>query len=235
MTLDASGNLIVGNTSSAYKLSAHVASSASNVNAIQATNNVNASFDVYLRNSTTTINAGGTGNLVFANTASVTERMRIDSAGNLGLGTITPAYKLTVQQGAKATTAAAASIGAFQTANTLGTELGLYVRQKTDATASNRWTGITSYDDGVGAAHLVLQDLGGNVGIGNTAPAFKLDVSGTVSGTTINASQPFIVNSLTATVSYSIPAGSSASSAGPITVNSGVTITVPSGSRWVVL
>jgi hypothetical protein len=57
----------------------------------------------------------------------------------------------------------------------------------------------------------------------------------TVTGTTINASQPFIVNSLTATVSYSIPAGSSASSAGPITVNSGVTVTVPSGSRWVVL
>jgi hypothetical protein len=57
----------------------------------------------------------------------------------------------------------------------------------------------------------------------------------TVTGTTINASQPFIVNSLTATVSYSIPAGSSASSAGPITVGSGVTVTIPSGSRWVVL
>jgi hypothetical protein len=57
----------------------------------------------------------------------------------------------------------------------------------------------------------------------------------TVTGTTINSSQPFHVNSLTATVSYSIPAGSSASSTGPITVNSGVTITVPSGSRWVVL
>jgi hypothetical protein len=57
----------------------------------------------------------------------------------------------------------------------------------------------------------------------------------TVTGTTINATQPFIVNSRTATVSYSIPAGSSASSAGPITINSGVVITVPTGAKWVVL
>jgi hypothetical protein len=57
----------------------------------------------------------------------------------------------------------------------------------------------------------------------------------TVTGTTINASQPFIVNSKTATVSYSIPSGSSAMSAGPITLNAGVVITVPSGSKWVVL
>jgi hypothetical protein len=33
---------------------------------------------------------------------------------------------------------------------------------------------------------------------------------------------------------YSIASGNNAMSAGPITVNSGVTVTVPSGSRWVV-
>lgn len=78
----------------------------------------------------------------------------------------------------------------------------------------------------------------GSTGIFNVTggiTAGTVTTTSTVTGTTINASQPFIVNSLTATVSYSIPAGSSASSTGPITVNSGVTITVPSGSRWVVL
>ena len=45
----------------------------------------------------------------------------------------------------------------------------------------------------------------------------------------------FIENSQTVTTSYSIPSGKSASSTGPITINSGVTITIPSGSRWVVL
>ena len=35
--------------------------------------------------------------------------------------------------------------------------------------------------------------------------------------------------------SYAITAGNSASSSGPITVNSGVIVTVPSGSRWVIM
>jgi hypothetical protein len=44
-----------------------------------------------------------------------------------------------------------------------------------------------------------------------------------------------LVNSKTVSTSYSIPSGSNALAAGPITVGSGATVTVPSGSRWVVL
>ena len=40
------------------------------------------------------------------------------------------------------------------------------------------------------------------------------------------------VNSATVSVTYSIPSGSNAISAGPVSVNSGVTVTVPSGSVW---
>jgi len=42
-------------------------------------------------------------------------------------------------------------------------------------------------------------------------------------------------NNMTITANYSITAGRSASSVGPITINSGVTVTVPSGSNWVIL
>ena len=49
------------------------------------------------------------------------------------------------------------------------------------------------------------------------------------------AGNGIIVNSKTVSASYSIPSGSSAMSSGPITVSSGVTVTVASGSRWVVL
>ena len=49
------------------------------------------------------------------------------------------------------------------------------------------------------------------------------------------ASNGLVVNSNTVSASYSIPSGSSATSTGPMTVNSGVVVTVPSGSRWVVL
>lgn len=44
-----------------------------------------------------------------------------------------------------------------------------------------------------------------------------------------------IVNAMTISTSYTIPSGYSAMGAGPITLASGVTVTVPSGSRWVVL
>ena len=47
--------------------------------------------------------------------------------------------------------------------------------------------------------------------------------------------QVFVENSLTVTTSYSIPTGKSASSVGPISIGSGVTVTIPSGSKWVVL
>jgi len=43
------------------------------------------------------------------------------------------------------------------------------------------------------------------------------------------------VNNKTVATSYTIASGYSASSAGPITVNSGVTVTISSGSRWVIL
>ena len=48
-------------------------------------------------------------------------------------------------------------------------------------------------------------------------------------------SVPIYENTQTVTTSYTITAGSSAMSAGPITLAAGVTVTVPSGSRWVVL
>jgi hypothetical protein len=42
-------------------------------------------------------------------------------------------------------------------------------------------------------------------------------------------------NAKTITANYTIGTDNNATSAGPITINSGVTVTVPSGSRWVVL
>lgn len=42
-------------------------------------------------------------------------------------------------------------------------------------------------------------------------------------------------NSGTISVSSTINAGNNAVSAGPVTINSGITVTVPSGSRWVVV
>lgn len=47
--------------------------------------------------------------------------------------------------------------------------------------------------------------------------------------------KPFFENGQTVTGDYSISANCNAMSAGPVTINSGVTVTIPSGSNWVVI
>jgi hypothetical protein len=59
--------------------------------------------------------------------------------------------------------------------------------------------------------------------------------TGALRSPAIEASNGLVVNNLSINTSYSIPNGYGASSVGPVVVASGVTITVPSGSRWVVL
>lgn len=49
------------------------------------------------------------------------------------------------------------------------------------------------------------------------------------------ADQVFVQNQRIVTTNYTLTAGFNAMSVGPITVNAGVTVTVPSGARWVVL
>jgi hypothetical protein len=46
---------------------------------------------------------------------------------------------------------------------------------------------------------------------------------------------PIYLNTQTIATSYTIPTGSSAMSVGPITISSGVSVTIPSGSRWAIL
>ena len=59
--------------------------------------------------------------------------------------------------------------------------------------------------------------------------------TGALAAPEIVASNGMLVHSTTVTTSYSIPAGSNAIAAGPMTVASGAAVTIPSGSRWLVL
>jgi hypothetical protein len=49
------------------------------------------------------------------------------------------------------------------------------------------------------------------------------------------ADEVFVENSQTVTTNYTLSAGKSAMSAGPVAINSGISVTVPSGSRWVIV
>jgi hypothetical protein len=77
-------------------------------------------------------------------------------------------------------------------------------------------------------------------GQGTTTPNLSASFTyttgtGALRSPAVEASNGLVVNNMTIAANYSIPSGYAASSVGPVVVSSGVTITVPSGSRWVVL
>ena len=58
---------------------------------------------------------------------------------------------------------------------------------------------------------------------------------GTLSAPQVAATNGIVVNSNTVSASYSIPSGSNGMSAGPLSVATGITVTVPTGSTWVIV
>jgi hypothetical protein len=69
----------------------------------------------------------------------------------------------------------------------------------------------------------------GSLAFGNST------VNTIVNSTVVSTGSIFYENSRTLTSSYTISTGKSAMSVGPLTINSGATVTIPSGSKWVIL
>ena len=106
----------------------------------------------------------------------ITERMRLDSSGRLGLGTSSPTQILTILSptyGAPATSGSTQTNGAFRirASGTTGIlDFGI------GAGGTNQW--IQSTDSGAlnSAYPLLINPNGGNVGIGTTAPTNALTI-----------------------------------------------------------
>ena len=96
----------------------------------------------------------------------------------------------------------------------------------------------TLISDETGTGNVVFSNsptFTGTVAAANVALSGDLTVTGgNISGVLV-ATNGIVVNSQTVATSYTIAAGFSGMSAGPITVASGQAVTVSSGSRWVVL
>jgi hypothetical protein len=59
--------------------------------------------------------------------------------------------------------------------------------------------------------------------------------TGTAFAPAFNASNGLLLNATTVGLNYTVPSGSNAISVGPITVSGGVTVTISSGQRWIVI
>jgi hypothetical protein len=71
----------------------------------------------------------------------------------------------------------------------------------------------------------------------NQFEGYKASAWGAIGGGATGGSSDdiFYENGQTVTTNYTLSTGKNAMSAGPITINSGVTVTVPSGASWVVV
>jgi hypothetical protein len=67
------------------------------------------------------------------------------------------------------------------------------------------------------------------------ATGTSLVVTAAVTGAEIIASNGMIVNNATVSTSYTIPSGYNATATGPMTIASGAVVTIPTGSRWLIL
>ena len=107
---------------------------------------------------------------------------------------------------------------------------------------SNRNIAITPN----GSGKVVLDGISHPTADGTNGQALVTNGSGVLSFSTISGGsgggatgggndEVFYENDQAVTTNYSISASHNAMSAGPITINNGITVTVPSGVRWVVL
>lgn len=62
-----------------------------------------------------------------------------------------------------------------------------------------------------------------------------LDTTSTANAPQIAASNGLVLNNQTVSTSYTIPTGYNATATGPMTIASGAVVSIPSGSRWMIL
>ena len=109
----------------------------------------------------------------------------------------------------------------------------------TDDIAANAVTTTDIQDDAVTSAKVATNAIGIdalNLSDGTSGQALVTNGSGTISFGNVGAqSDVFYTNAQTLSASYSLGANRSAVSAGPVTLGSGVTVTLGSNARWVVV
>jgi hypothetical protein len=160
IVIDSAGNVGIGTTSPVVQL--HIQGTTGASLRIQAGSTSAAQIDLIPGGTSNPwyIWADNTRNLVFQDFTA--ERMRIDSSGNVGIGTSTPGQKLDVN-GEIVCSPNTAGKNTFQFTTQAADDASLIMRSNTTVKVNIQANG-TSYFNG------------GNVGIGTTSPAKKLDV-----------------------------------------------------------
>jgi hypothetical protein len=207
--------------------------------------NVNLGTLVFQNSANALIYTNGGTPIIFGTTSA--ERMRISAAGDLGIGTTTTTNaKLTVDGGSQSKLFVQRSTGTTVTPPTSysSTLDGFLVSVVADASPFHRFSDLVA---GAGSAGSVMRFFtgtttsermrianSGGVSVGNTTDrgAGALSVA---NGIYAESTGPFHLNATTVSANFTIPTDFNASSAGPITVNTGITVTISTGSTWIIV
>jgi hypothetical protein len=207
-----------------------------------------------LANSSLTL---GSTNVALGATATTLAGLTSVSATNFAgaldgvVGGVTPAA-------ATVTVLTASQDSSFTSTGAVTIPVGTTAERPTGAVGKIRWNSSLTQYEGYDGTNWTL--LGGAVITNDTStatnlyPTFAGVTSGNVStlftgnakllykpstgelqSSALVASNGIVVNSQTVTANYTIATGNNASSAGPVTVADGVSVTVSDGSRWVVV
>ena len=167
---------------------------------------------------------------IAANTAKVTNATHT--------GDVTGATALTIAADAVTTAKIADdAVTADKLANSINSEIAANTAKVTNATHTGEVTGATTLtiaDNVVDEANLKISNTPTNGYVltaqsGNTGGLTWAEISS--GNTTANGMWE---HAHTIASNYSITSGNNAIAAGPITINSGVSVTVPTGSTWVI-
>jgi len=196
MTLDASGNLMVGGTTALARTTivadasaqsiALVGRSSDNISTIRFYNNAGNTTYTAIESNASYTNYNTVTNGYAAFFTNNTERMRITSGGNVGIGTTSPAVKLESNisgNGLPATSGTTQTNGALRLSSTATTgilDFGL--------NSANPWIQSTDRTDLSQTYNLLLNPRGGSVGIGTTSPGTPLNVVSAYSAGTTTTS-----------------------------------------------
>jgi hypothetical protein len=189
--------------------------------------------------------SGATGAVTITNTAP-DQTVSLTGAGTTSISGSYPNFTITSndQYTGTVTSVAALTLGTTGTdlSSTVanGTTTPVITLQVPTASATNRGalssTDWTTFNSKANAFTYTTNYI--PYGQGTTTPNQSANL--TYDGTTlkaqaVNATNGIVVNSKTVSANYTIASGDNAMSSGPVTLSNGVTVTVSSGSRWVVL
>jgi len=186
MRIDSSGNVGIGTSTPTARFDTRISTLTGKVAEFHNSSGYGIDLTVESNSGVNTISSGTTQGLAFATNSSSNERMRIDSSGKVGIGVSSPSKLLTITN--------PGSDSAIQIRNSLGNRM----------VEIGAWTGnkgvVRLFDDSTEAVRIASESAvktyfnGGNVGIGNTNPSEKLEVTGTVKATAFQGDGSALTN-----------------------------------------